>query len=329
MIAFSATEVVWSSVIDPTDFVPSEETGAGGGSVEGLRGTITTVEEVYGGFIIFSTQGVIAAVASDNISYPFTFSPLSGAGGVSSADYISSDSGAGSLYAYTTSGLQLISLRGAQLVFPDLTDFLSGSIFEDFNEDTNEFTITDTGGTPILKRISLISDRYLTISYGVSTTLTHTLLYDISMKRWGKLKLTHVDVFELAVQNITLFETQKKSIALLTDSGQVLVVNSESRNDSAAGVVLLGKYQYVRSRLLQLQQVELENIPSTSETSVYAIPSADGKTFGTPLEGYNSIIANQMRRYNFHSTATNFTVLVKGGFNLTSLILNFNAAGAR
>lgn len=328
LLAYTESTAAWSSVLDATDFVPSLETGAGGGQIEGIRGRIVTAEEVYGGIIFFAEENCVAAVASDNPRYPYSFSPITSSGGLTDASYVSQDASSGSIYAYTTAGLQLINLRQAVSVFPEVTDFLSGAKFEDFDETTNQLLVTQTGSNLILKRLVLVLSRYLIISYG-NSSLTHALYYDTAYKQWGRLKVDHTDCFELALYESGTVETPKKSIAFLGATGSIKVLDSDIVSSVSSGVMLLGKFQYVRSRFLTLEGCEFENVNSNDTFSLYTLPSLDGKNFEAAVGGYLAHKAGQFRRYSFHNTALNHTLLAKGAFNAVSFLLTFTAGGDR
>lgn len=328
LLAYSTDAIAWSSVITPTDFTPSLTSGAGGGSVEGLRGSIVTVEEVYGGLIVFATDNAVAANYSGNPRYPYSFVPIPGCGGIRDYRNVASDTGSGMLYAYTESGMQSITLRSAATVFPEVTDFLGGALLEDFNETTNELILVDASGYEIQKRVVLIADRYLVISYGV-TSLTHALFYDLSYKQWGRLRGNHVDCFELLEYPSSNVEIPKKSVAFLTAGGGINVLNTDIVNSNAYGVMILGKFQYVRTRMLQLQHVEFENVNQGDTFELYTIPSLDGKNLLTPAAGYLLESTGKFRHYLFSTIALNHSILCKGAFNAVSFQLTFNTAGAR
>mgnify|MGYP001360951371 CR=1 FL=1 len=325
MIAYTTQSVFWSSTLTPVDFVPDLTTGAGGGQLEGARGTITTIEAVYGGMIVFTSGNAVAATSSDNVRFPFNFLEITGCGGLANPLHVSLDANSSSLYAYTTAGMQSISLKQAIVVFPEVTDFLSGSSFEDFDESINQFSITNTSGIPIVRKLVVVGSRYLVISYGI-TNLTHAIVYDLSYKQWGKLKIPHVDCFEWSR---TSTEIPKKNIAFLDSGGGVNTLNTDINNPTASGIMILGKYQYVRTRLMQLQRVAFENVNPENTFSLYDLPSLDGKNFGTALVGYLAVNSGKFREYTFHNTALNHTLLAKGGFNAVSIVLTFNITGAR
>jgi len=328
LLAYSVDALAWSSTTDPTDFTPSLTTGAGGGNVEGVRGTIVTVEEVYGGVIIFASDNAVAAQYSGNPRYPYNFTAIPGAGGLADPNYITADVGSGTLYAYTESGLQSITLKSATTVFPEVTDFLSGSLFEDYNEATDLLELIDGSGVSIQKRVVLVADRYVVISYGIES-LTHALYYDISYKQWGRLKIVHTDCFEFMQYPNSITELPKRSIAFSTSGGGIYVLNSDIVNSDAHGVMLLGKFQYVRSRFLQLQEVDFENVNQGDTFSMSLLPSLDGKNFEPIVSGYLQESNGKFRKYRFHNTALNHTLVCKGAFNATSIVLTFNAAGGR
>jgi hypothetical protein len=225
--------------------------------------------------------------------------------------------------------MQSISLRQAQAVFPEVTDFLSGGLFEDFNEITNELNLTHTDDTLILKRLVVVADRYLVVSYGEST-LTHALYYDTAYKQWGRLKVEHTDCFELGIYPTGTSETPKRIIAFLSNTGQIQTLDVDIISSVSSGVMILGKYQYVRSRLLQLQGVEFENVNVGDTFSLYDLPSYDGKVFQPAIVGYAVTgLTGKAVAYLFHNTAVNHSLLLKGAFTAVSLLLNFNVAGAR
>lgn len=319
------SQVLWSSTIDPTDFVPSLITGAGGGAVEETKGGIVGCIPHTLGFFVFTTSNIVAAVYTNNARYPFAFREIVNSGGITNLDRITYDANTGSLYVYNSSGLQVISTTQAQTVFPEITDFLSANIFEDFNEATNSFVYIPVTDTMQIK-LSIIADRYLIFSYGLLAH-THALVYDIAQKRFGKLKFTHVHCFEDFVQTDIISSVPRKSICLLTSAGKVVRVEFDYKDSSSSGVLLLGKYQYVRTHLLKVDELKLENIETAASTVVGIFSSLDGKTLGALVTGYLATNVDGFRKYQFGTIGLNHTVLVKGAFNITSGELVFHVDG--
>jgi hypothetical protein len=334
MIAWTSSAIAWSSTVahtiptDPIDFVPSLVTGAGGGSVEAAKGRITLCVTHFLGFIVYTTDNAVAAVYSGNAKFPFNLREIVASGGLADATLISTDSGSGNHYAYTTSGLQLVSISASQTVFPEVTDFLAGEYFEDFNESSLQFVATDLTA-PMRKAVNVISDRYLVISYGVSS-LTHALVYDTAQKRWGKVKVNHVCSFEFKLLNPEVTETPRDSLGFLKADGSIYVVDFTYTSPNSNGVMLLGKFQYVRSRTIQLDSVELENVRTGTNFQLYALTSLSGKsTSGAPIPGYLAETGINFRKYAFRTTGLNHTLLCIGNFFMVSFILKFNIHGRR
>ncbi len=318
--------IAWSSAIDPTDFTPSRVTGAGGGSVEGARGAITLCVAHTLGFIVYTTNNAVAAIYSNNATYPFNFREILSSGGLASRDLVAYDANTGNHYAYTTSGLQLVGVSQTQTIMPDVTDFIAGKLFEDFDETTNTFVQTIVSGT-MAKKLNVIADRYLVISYGV-TSLTHAIVYDISQRRWGKLKIPHVTTIEYQLPNAGITEIPRQSLALMDATGVLKVVDFSAYTSSSNGVIALGKYQFVRARLLQVDTITVDNVMDQNNFSCVLMTALDGKnmTNSTPTALYSSGLT---KTYGTRAIGINHSLVFKGNFQLNSLVLQFNVDAKR
>lgn len=319
--------IAWSSTIDPTDFIPSLVSGAGGGQVEQAKGNIVTCVASPTGFVVFTTQNAVSAVYTNNSRYPFNFREVLGSSGIDNIDQVAYAANSNLVYAYTSSGVQAIGTQQAQTILPDVTDFLSGQVFEDFDETSSQFTRTILTAE-LKKRITVISDRYLVFSYGI-TTYTHALVFDMAQKRFGKLKKTHATLLEYENIANTPIEISKNSIALVTNRGEFNVVNFTPRpNGNSYGVLLLGKYQYVRPRFLQLDEITVENVSNTSTFVCKILSSFDGKNqiVSTPavLE-----VAGKLIQYGSRAMGLNHSLLLIGNFNLNTVVLTFNTCSKR
>ena len=327
LVAFGVgNAVAWSNPILATDFVPSLVTGAGAGIIEGAQGETVAAITVQSGIIFLNASNATAAIYQANGRFPFFFEVIVGCGGLSDpnfASYTVLDSPAA--YAYTTSGLQAINIKQAEAILPQVTEFLSGRRLEDFNGETNKFTIT-TPSNVIKKRLAWIADRYLVISYG-DELLTHALVYDTFLGRLGKIRLDHVAIFEFTLFDQTIFETPKKSIGILKADGSIVVVDTDIATTQQFGVMILGKYQYVRERRLMLQSVTLENIHARNNFTLQVLSSQDGKTLDTAVTGYRTGNTGLSQDYLFSQEGKNHSILCKGRFNLVSGIIQFSPSG--
>lgn len=328
LIVYSIDTVTWSSTIDPLDFIPSLSTGAGGGSVEEAKGPIRRIVSLTSGFIVFTAANAVAAIFGQNIRFPFTFREIPNAGGISDLTLVTDEADSTSVYAFTTHGLQQISTQKATNVMPELSDMLTGKRFEDFDTGTLTFS-TQNLTNPLKKRVEFISGRFLVISYGISS-FTHSIIYDTSLQRFGKLKIDHVSAFQYGFLDADDADTPKKQIALITKNGQVKTVEFAAGVTSDDSVIFLGKFQYMRSRVLTLENVELETIDEGAALTIYDYATSDGKTFtGTPISGWDTGLTGLTRSYNFHNTGMNHSLLAKGTFRLNSMQLTFTVGGDR
>lgn len=327
LIAYSLDAVAWSSVIDSLDFIPSLSTGAGSGSVEDAKGPIRRCVGLTSGFLVFTAKNCVASIFGQNIRYPFTFREVPNAGGISDLSLITDEADSTSVYAFTTHGLQQISTQKATLVLPELSDFLTGKRFEDFDSSLMQFT-AQTLVSPLKKRVEFIAGRYLVISYGVNS-FTHALIYDTALQRFGRLKYEHTSVFQYGFLDADDADTPKKQLAFIQSNGLVKTVEFAAGVASEDAVILLGKFQYVRQRLLQLDSVEVETVDSVSPFELYDFQTLDGKTFTEYTAGVENTAGAEARKFYFRKTAMNHSLLLKGTFRLNSVLLTFNSAGGR
>lgn len=326
LIAWTSSYISWSSTLDPTDFNPSISTGAGGGAVESARGAINYCIPHNLGFVVGTANNCVIALFQNNVNYPFQFREIVNSGGMTSLELVDTDPNSSNLYAYTTSGLQLISSTQTQTVFPEVTDFISGRYFEDFDDVTKTFS-TVALSAPLKKKLAIVADRYLIMSYGIAE-LTHALVYDFAFKRFGKLKFTHVDCFDYQIPTGAILETPRQSLAFMDKTGAVSIVDFSIASPDSNGTAILGKYQFARSRLLQLDKVVIESVRPTQQFELTVMPALDGKnlSLSTPYLSYSSGLT---REYQCRDIGQNISLLVQGGFVLDSIVLTFNIDGKR
>lgn len=359
MIAWDHLNVAWSSATDPEDFVPSLITGAGGGAVAEAHGRILFCVPISGGFIVYCERNAVAAKYSGNIRFPFIFKEINGSGGVISPEQVSWTANLAEHYAWTTQGFQKLDLNAATFVTPEITDFLGNLFYEDFDEATLTLTTTYLSRQLAIK-VTVISDRYIVVSYGTAAPdYTYALVHDIALRRWGKLKITHRDCFQFnnpslngAVTYGELRDTTygdlsgitygdllnlnppdqdvaKKTIAFLQEDGTVKIVNFDQAQIGANGVLMVGKFQFRRNNFIVHQRMDIENLKDGGDFDYYVLPTLDGKTFLDPVEGYLARTSDYSKRYNKRVTGQNVSGLFVGNFNLTSLLFLFTEGGKR
>lgn len=326
LVAYTNVAIAWSSTILPTDFVPSSVTGAGGGNVSNIAGDIVFATDNTLGLLIYTAANTVAGTYTGNAAFPFKFREIDDSKGGINLDRVAYEANSKEQFVYSKAGLQSITSSRAEPILPEVTDFLAGRRFEDYNETTKLYEITNlTSGETMLKKIKFIASRYLLISYGLpSVGFTHTLVFDTALQKLGKIKIPHVDVFEyIGAQS----EISKESIAFLLPTGEIKVVDFSVGNASA-GLLILGKLQFVRTRNITLLGVEVENVTTGAVLSLSSQVSLDGKTF-TTVDGTVRDSEDNLRTFDFLVDAKNHSLVFAGEFNLTTAQVLYMTTGRR
>lgn len=325
LVAYTKEAIAWSSTILPTDFVPDKVTGSGGGNVAGIAGDIIFVTYDTLGILVYTAANIIAGTYTGNKQFPFKFREVDNSKGGISLDRTAYEANGPEQFVYSKAGVQSITSRAAKTILPEVTDFLAGRRFEDYNETTKLYEVTDLAAAGTMKKkMKFIASRYLIISYGLPTVagFTHAIVFDLALKKLGKLKITHTDCFEY-VDSQT--EISKESIAFLLSTGEVQIVDF-SAPATSSGVLILGKLQFTRSRLFTLLGVEIENVESGATLDVSDQASLDGKNF-TTVEGKLATSDDNIREYAFRITGKNHSVVLIGQFNVVTLQVRYTTAG--
>ena len=323
LIVYTIDTIAWSSLIDPTDFTPSQITGSGGGLIAGIQGNIHFILPNDLGILVYAHANVIAGTFTGNAQYPFKLREVTSSKGGVSLDLVAHEANSAAQFSYSQAGLQFITSQRAETFLPEVTDFLAGKVFEDFDESTKELSETKLT-TTMKKKIKFIAARYIVISYGI-TSFTHALVYDVVLERLGKLKIDHVDCFEFLKDQT---EVSKESIAFLLSTGEVKTLDFSTTSTNSNGVVIFGKMQYTRGRTITLQGVDVENVEDDATLSVTNLAAIDGKTT-TKTEGVLRYSVEGLRKYAFKVSAINHSLLLIGKFNLSTLFITYILNGRR
>lgn len=332
LIITDGITIYWSSTLTPEDFVPSQVTGAGSGKIADAKGLIVALVPIGTGFAVYTAANVVIAAYTQNARFPWVFKGADNSLGVSDVQHITYSGDSGTNYAWTSAGLQRINTAGTVTIMAEVTDFLAGQEFEDFDSATNELKSEYTE-SPFKLKLEFVGARYLIASYGVDS-LTHALVYDSSLKRWGKLKYEHTCCFEInfntdAERTVSSAASAKKTLGLMDKSGKVVMCDFNNNAQATDSVLLLGKYQLVRSRMTTLDKVTLESIDADANFELAVKSTLDGKTADSVRVLTASAIAPRLREYNTRITGANHTLVVKGRFNLNSLELALHINGKR
>lgn len=343
LLAWSEDAIAWSSLLDPTDFVPSLDTGAGGGSVEGAKGALTVCVSNSTGIYVFTATNCISAQLSNNARYPFNFKEILGSAGLSSVQSVSYEGNQNSAYAFTTSGFQQITHQAAKTLWTELHENgLTSPIWDENTVISGSIVQGKAGKIPGAK-LATIASKYVCVSIPHPTEpyFTQIWIYDLALDKWGRLVKDHRDVFE----------TEEFRIGIMTRDNRYVWVDSpflpapSVPRDPDVAYLAAGRFQHTRSRVLVLQAVELENlyprnifnaegfqVAEDFYPEVFNLASLDGKSGAfAPVQrvvkagGGDEAFAT----YKLRKTGVNHTVMLKGYFKLNTLLLTYSPGGGR
>lgn len=205
LIAWDTTTVYWSSTEDAFDFTPSLITGAGSAKPDGLKGKIILCKEIEKGFIVYADVSIISVAYTTALQLPWIFAVLQGGAGIRNAEAVAYDINMSNHFVWTSAGFLRVELHQVELLFPAITDFIASGLADKTTAftayPTSEFVDKDKE-----VRIAVISSRYVCISFGFlsdqvpthfrTPQLTQSFLYDSQLRRWGKLNVDHIQIFE-------------------------------------------------------------------------------------------------------------------------------------
>lgn len=334
LVAYTKFAVAWSSTIDPIDFIPSLVTGAGGGNVNGIAGAILFATPTPLGMNFYTQANVIGASYTGNIRYPFKFREVENSKGGISLDQIAYEANSDPQYVYTKAGFQTINTRVAETVLPEVTDFLTGRRIETYDKDTVEIVGRNLTPTEVMfKKVKYINSRYILISYGIDE-FTHSIVYDTSLSRMGKIALDHTDVFEYVGDQA---EIAKQSVTYLHADGSCTVSffnPAAPPSPNNPGVVMLARIKASHTRKMTLLGVLLTLIgadQTDEEFKCFDIPSLDGfnESSISPVPGFLAQSKGNLREYSWRQTADNHSILIQGKFRLTTALITYTTNGRR
>lgn len=360
LIAYTDITVHWSSLIDPLDFIPSILTGAGFAIPQDVKAKINAIIGTAGGFIIYTAKNAVAAVYTQNTRAPFSFKEIANAGGIESYEQVTSDQNSGPQYAWGTGGFQKITTQNSEILSGELNDFLAGKVYEEWDAVNKKLRTIKSGSVEFQVKVTYIASRYLIVSYSLNRdgVYQYALIYDTALKRWGKLKIDHVDCFQYPYPNVFgnltyddlsavtydgLGETSyddlsegllsqqpsKRTVGFLGTHGEVNILEMDYNKTDQRGVMVFGKFQLTRARVMSIQRLDLEAVFGTDGVVVTAIASTDGKNldYAEPMILLQD--GNDIKKYAKRLTGTSVSIALEGAMSVTSYLLEVTNDGDR
>lgn len=361
LLAYTDDTMYWSAgaVGDDLNFVPVTGNGAGSEQVGQAKGKFTLVLPLGDGYVIYTTTNAVYAAYSNNINFPWVFREIRNSAGVVAYDYVAYDNSSQSHFAWTTAGLMEITAAQAQLIFPEVTDFLASVQMEAFY--SNIF-LWYTGQKRI--KLAYIGNRYLAISYGIGS-LQYALIYDIALQRWGKLAKFHKAIFEFAVPSETNYVTYEqlvgtyadqgtlryqdyasatvsaaeanRSIGVLEANGKISIVNFDASTADQSSVAVFGELRLTNNSYLEFLEAEIDQDKGTTGPLTLSKPkpitaqilnSIDGITYGElPVKLVEITSSSKAKKFRKRVTGIMQLLLLKGAMALSYLHIRVQPMG--
>ncbi len=359
LLVWSGLTIAWApfngAAFDYTIYANGNYTGAGYQIPEDVQGPITAIIAMAGGFVAFTTRNAIgASYHSQTITAPWVFREIPDAGGMDSYEQATVEGSLGRLIAYTTSGMQSLSLNSAELTFPAVSDFIAARSSERYDNGSHAI-VPGSASVDLFTKITAVGNRYVVVSYGYYPGIfSYALIYDLGLKRWGKMRIVHRDCFyytqkpvaagltyamlldvsyaatapdtyadtNLAPDRVT---AAQHALAFLKSDGEVVlgVWSDEARSEDAA-VAIFGRIQLTRSSNVQFNTIEVEGLKSGD---IELMPSYDGRTL-SPTQVLTTITSvGDFRKAGGIIDCKNFNIIVEGTFDLSNLIIEGTTSG--
>lgn len=340
LVLLTKATAFWSSTTTPTDFAQSLVSGAGFGFPNNLKDNIAFAKEHSSGFFIYTPKNVVFAAYTGNARYPWKFREVTGSGGYALQTQASGDTNTALQVGVTVTGqLQSLNPDAAILVAPEVSDFFERvKAYDLFDSATNTFSLVQNlmRGPYTEFQIFFLLDRYILCPYGRSGSapykFEYILVFDTQLRRYGKLKRACNFIY---TDEELIFFVDGTTGVITSLNTDILTVDG-SGDPTHAGVLLLGKFQFVRDRFIQMEQVELESSAPTTIVPVVdriftarLIPSFDGKNLSTGVALTPNTVRSvgTLMSFDSHTTAKNFCLLVRGAFDLCHLGMIINPHG--
>lgn len=351
LIAFDEDTIYFSNPTDELDFQPTLASGAGSESILQIKGKIVCCLPIENGFIVYTTKNAVSAMFSGEAKFPWIYREIDGSNGITRAEHVAATSNYAGHYAFTSAGMQLIGVSEAQLIFPEVSDFLKGRELEDYVGDLKlspanaapaentsiygTFEAAEVGQNQLMTfnlpdaveemmiKIAIIRGRYLVISYGI-LELTHMLVFDTALKRWGKLRKKHVSVFDY-YQNKYNGDSTGLGIAVLCKDGAVFAVSPDSQDevDKSDSVLLLGRIQAQRGQSGEILAIESSKL-AIGKSALAVVPSINGTSWLPEVTPFITDMDETQQRHQTCVYGKSFILKYSGDFKLSSVVADIN-----
>ena len=340
----SDNSVAWSSNLDLTDFTPSLENLAGNAIFADVQGKIVTIKNHGEGFMIYSTKSIIGISpkldsnflwdAKDVFSSVGLVHPLSAVNSYNESEH----------FAIVTNGIvrlgKLNGLAGkydTEYLFPEIYDFLRETRKPIFLKLVNQrylsFELFDARHIEEVgvRTNTLPADNLLASVGNVFSLYTErkgALVFDLHLKKWGKLKQDYqvlTDYLALNIPSYNIFSHTDLGITggLLKNG---LLYNFDTQPSD--GYIKYGKVGYYRLGVVHFLETRLDfrrmaTGTLTIETSLNGRTTDASLDHTTNFTNINTLTIFPNLRYRW------YTIKLEGEWDLQYMEVRANFSGRR
>lgn len=351
LIIWSGLTVAWAfydgAEFDYQLYTNGNYTGSGYQIPEDVQGPINAIIGISGGFLIFTSRNCVSAnYHAQTISSPWVFKEVPDAGGLDSYEQATVEGSLGKVMAYTSAGIQTITINSAEHAHPKLSDFITQRKVERYDFDTH-LLVPGTLDSDCYVKLTAVGNRYVVVSYGFYPNLySYALIYDVALQRWGKIRLLHRDCFahtyqteaggityaalldvtyealgSTSYEGLTVPTTSvvpaQRALAFMTAGGGIKLASWAYKDTVDPAVVILGRIQLGRSKDTQLNRVEVEGL---QQGNVYIQASNNGRTIAGV---WDTVAVEQTEDYHAAGCLVdckNFNIVIEGTFDISTVI---------
>lgn len=206
LVAYDETTIYYSAPGNEFNFTPTPIGAGGSARIIQAKGKFIACYAIQDGFIIYTAANAVAAIYNSNAAFPFTYKEIANSSGIPSASHVAWEASSGQHFVFTSSCIMVVTKTKAELVFPEVYDFLTRDTRQAFRVDSSlaTFPITSNAFTLDAVKLSFLGSRYLSISYKddfqdtdikdsvlADGPFTAALIYDLAQQKWGRLKVAH------------------------------------------------------------------------------------------------------------------------------------------
>lgn len=356
--------IYWSSPLsgsvqgDVIEFDPNNLTltGAGASKSLDLQGKILLLVKAPKGFYIYTEINCIYAAATQVASNPWFFAEVTNTAGGFSYELITYGNNAGIHFNWGDTGLVQVQQTSGTQQFPQVTEFLTGTIWEDYNRITRE--IVQQVGATFEVKMKFVGGRYLCFSYGkYGQSKEYILVLDITLQRWGKLRIEHLDVYDfippkrylpagstfadfqiedgsndfsqyldVPFRNLTegdyTRDFKAMSIGILKPDFTTSIADFSEQTLQGDGLIIYGGISLTRSRLSQLNNIKLAGIFDPLEIQ------PEVKTEDTSGTVWNPTFYDEIENdYKTDTVGKEHLLKLEGKFQLSTAVVEVTQLG--